>query len=187
MSTERKVQAPEPIPKDVFIDLLNLIRGYGPENSLPEINKIVSKYPNILITRDIYQFKELGNTPLLLAIALNKTELARKLMELDKSGKSLAVPDTSTNSKNSPLLLALKTGNITVAKELIKRLSPEDLRCKDHFGFTPMLWAAMLRLDDIVAMLVLKDVDPHEKMSRCDFRTCHRNAKKRGPKISACM
>lgn len=95
------------------------------------------------------------NTPLHDLIASNQTENALALLQLDEkldiNAKSLG---------NTPLMLALKKGNMALANALLAH--PDiNVTQKDDRGLTPLHWACMLRQDALIEKLLQKSADPH--------------------------
>ena len=96
------------------------------------------------------------NTKLHNAIDQNKTELALSYIK-DKDNVGII---NVKSLENTPLLLALKKGNILVAEAILNH--PDvDVHARDCRGLTALHWACMLRLDKIIEMLVAKGADPH--------------------------
>jgi hypothetical protein len=94
-----------------------------------------------------------GNTALHDAIHENNTPLALELINKD----NLNVQALG----NTPLLLALKKGNIVVAEALLNQ--PDiDINTKDGRGFTALHWACMLRQDKIIERLLELGANPHD-------------------------
>jgi hypothetical protein len=60
---------------------------------------------------------------------------------------------------NTALMLALKCGNIEVAKQLLAH-PYINVDTRDDRGLTPLHWACMLRQDDIIQLLMNKGADP---------------------------
>ncbi len=79
---------------------------------------------------------------------------------------SVSVIDLNSRSwGNTPLLLALKKGNLVVARALLK--NPHiDVTLKDDSGLTALHWAAMLRADDIILTLVNKGANLYDKIDQ---------------------
>lgn len=102
--------------------------------------------------RSIDESKFPGNTKLHDAIHENDTALALTLITND-------VINTFAMG-NSPLIFALKKGNISVARAILK-YSNVDIHAKDNHGLTALHWACMLRRDDVIGCLLDLGADPH--------------------------
>lgn len=63
---------------------------------------------------------------------------------------------------NTPLLLALKKGNVVVAEALLKQPGINSFEVDEH-GLSALHWACMLRQDKIIEMLLEKNADPFLK------------------------
>ncbi|MHB1947332.1 MAG: ankyrin repeat domain-containing protein [Gammaproteobacteria bacterium] len=101
----------------------------------------------------------LGNSLLLEAIANNDTDTALAYIHADLKANDGQTIINESNIGNTPLLLALKTGNIRVANELLNH--PKiDVNAQDEHQFTALHWACMLRQDDIIKKLLQKGADP---------------------------
>ena len=90
----------------------------------------------------------LVNTALHILIDTNQTDRAlRYISYMDEK-------DLNVQSKgNTPLMLALKKGNLTVARALLD--NPKiDVTVEDNSGLTALHWAAILRADDIIVKLL---------------------------------
>lgn len=101
---------------------------------------------------------EIPNTPLLVAILNDKTEIALHLMKLDTEKISLDKADYEYNAQNTPLLLACKRGNTRIALQLIELGA--NVNCQDFRGFTPLHWASILRLNEVIELLLKSGADP---------------------------
>ena len=66
---------------------------------------------------------------------------------------------------NTPLLFALKKGNVVVAEALLRN-SSIDVFAQDSRGLAALHWACMLRQDKIIETLLDKKADPHLKVER---------------------
>ncbi len=96
------------------------------------------------------------NTKLHNAIDQNDTKSALTYIEEKDSVDIINVKSLV----NTPLLLALKKGNIPVVEALLKH--PDiDVHARDCRGLTALHWACMLRQDKIIEMLIAKGADPH--------------------------
>jgi hypothetical protein len=61
-------------------------------------------------------FNDLPNTPLLITILRDQTDISKKLIDLDSKKKSLDITSACYMANNTPLVLALKRGNRELAK-----------------------------------------------------------------------
>lgn len=87
------------------------------------------------------------NTALHQAILENQTELALQL--IDSQPELMNVPAL----ENTPLLLAIKTGNVDIALALLKH--PEiDVNVADNMGMRAIHWAAFLRMNELIKLLL---------------------------------
>jgi hypothetical protein len=101
----------------------------------------------------------LGNSLLLEAVANNDTETALAYIQADLKANDGQTIVNESNLGNTPLLLALKTGNIKIAFELLKH--PKiNVHAQDEHRFTALHWACMLRQDDLIKKLLEKGADP---------------------------
>lgn len=95
-------------------------------------------------SHDIDMYK---NTSLHQAILMNQTERALQLIESEPSLINVAVLE------NTPLLLAIKTGNVDIALALLQH--PHiDVNVADNTGMRAIHWAAFLRMDVLIKLLL---------------------------------
>ncbi len=90
------------------------------------------------------------------AILANETEKALQLIREDIE----AVLINAQSLQNTPLLLALKRGQIAIAAALLQH-AHINVHEKDVRGLTALHWACMLRLNNIIHLLLKRDADPH--------------------------
>lgn len=116
--------------------------------------KLIKNHPYLLHEQFIRVDNDVLNTPLLLSILRNNNQIAKRLIELDSEKKSLDIAANCYMANNTPLILSLKRGNIEMAMFLIERGA--NVNVAGFRGFTPLHWACILRLDDIIELLILK-------------------------------
>lgn len=102
------------------------------------------------------------NTKLHEAIINNAYDQAISLIAKDKKGLLANVRALG----NTPLMLALKKGNANIAKQLLLNYPNIDVMQPDNRGLTPLHWACMLRLDEIISLLLDKGANPHYRTKR---------------------
>lgn len=90
------------------------------------------------------------------AILANETEQALRLIREDVNAALI----NAQSLKNTPLLLALKRGQIAIAAALLQH-AQINVHEKDVRGLTALHWACMLRLNNIIHLLLKRDADPH--------------------------
>lgn len=106
-----------------------------------------------------------GNTLLLEAIANGHAEAARQFIDLvdlcstPASRFILSACDYNEANGNSPLMLAIKTGQRALALLLIEHLSADELNVPDADEVFPIHMAAMLRDEVILQALIAKGAD----------------------------
>ena len=67
-----------------------------------------------------------------------------------------------TSSIGSPdLIIAVKSGNLTNVKKLLN--ANLDVNCKDHMGWTPLLWATFNRNIKMIKLLIDSGADMNYK------------------------
>ncbi len=101
------------------------------------------------------------NTILHDAIINDDLELALHVITQDSSafdGQSII---NNRSLGNTALLLALKTGSMTIAEALL-RYPAIDIHITDERGLTALHWACMLRQDRIITPLLDKGADPRQ-------------------------
>jgi len=103
-----------------------------------------------------------GRTPLIAAIANDKTEVALYLIEQGAS------PTVADKEKNDPLKwAAIRSGwvkshqNVKLVEALLNAGAPVDSRNKD--GFTPLIWAANRSAVKLVELLIARGADVNAK------------------------
>ena len=136
--------------------LVTLVRTGVNTLSLEEI-ELIRTNPYLLhefsgMTRDM------GNTFLLEAIIRDNTSIASQLIQLDSEKHSLDIASKCYMASNTPLVLALKRGNIEIAQALI--LAGADVNKPGFRGFTPLHWACILRLNSIIEQLLAAGANP---------------------------
>lgn len=97
----------------------------------------------------------LTNTELHNAIIENNTN---KAIELIRTKDAAFINQKSLG--NTALMLALKSGNIPIVKELLNRPNVQ-IDARDDRGLTPLHWACMLRQDEVIISLIDKGADPY--------------------------
>ncbi len=103
----------------------------------------------------------LSNTKLHTAIDLNQTTLALQYIKEDAKKELI----NAASLGNTPLLLALRKGNMRIAEELCAH--PDvNIFAKDGRGLTALHWACMLRQNKIIDMLLKRGADPHLETPR---------------------
>lgn len=131
------------------------------KNDLTESDFQLIKQEPFLLRKCFINIRDIANTPLLCAILKDDPIIANQLIELDNTKLSLNVACDKYNAHNTPLILALKRGNCSSAKALIK--AGADLNCQDFRGFTPLHWACILRLNEIIELLLENGANPQSK------------------------
>ncbi|MCH6202169.1 ankyrin repeat domain-containing protein [Aquiflexum sp. LQ15W] len=106
------------------------------------------RFQGILNKKNINHQSNDGSTPLLLSIALEKTEIAQYLIE---KGADINIPD---NGGSTPLHLACYFGNIIIVSELI--MLGANLKVKTKKGNLPLALAVNGGHDEIVKFLYNK-------------------------------
>jgi ankyrin repeat protein len=109
---------------------------------------------------------KLNNSKLHDAILNNDTKEMVKLLADSKESQRI----NQQSLLNTPLVLALKQGNIELALLILNTISPEELMLdlQDARGLTALDWACMLRQDAIIKIILsspLLDISQDEKAS----------------------
>lgn len=132
---------------DQLIDILD-----NPDANLRDmrLNKLITKFDTDRHT--LHQ-----NTYLLQALAWNRHRAARLLLDLDIDKIALNIKDGFPSCRNTPLILAAKTGAQDMVRELVwlgARLDEQDYR-----GFTALHYACLLRDSVMIKTLIEADAD----------------------------
>lgn len=132
----------KPLPREQAIKFRS--RMYG--NTL--LHKAIQRGQNALALAYIDQDMQAGDGQELVNIASGMPDIKR--LQENKVGDTI----------NSPLLLALKKGNVEIAKKLLQH--PRiDVNAKDARGLSALHWACMLRQNDLIKLLLDKGADPN--------------------------
>jgi hypothetical protein len=116
------------------------------------LDKLIRLGANPYTTLDL---KNMGNSPLLAAIAYNKPNLAKALISVyqKQNPEFLDKTDSIPNCLNTPLMLAIKMGMSDVAIQLIDT-GKVNVNHIFRDGWTALHYAAMYRLNDVIQRLV---------------------------------
>lgn len=97
------------------------------------------------------------NNELHIAVLNNDTATVIKILAKSDE-KTLPKLLSKTSKLNTPLLLALKHGNITIAKLLLEKMKKNEnysaLDCKDGHGLTALDWACIMRENEIIKLIL---------------------------------
>ncbi len=144
------------IERKLIRDKINDLIRTGKYTLTPLDEELIKQKPYLLHEQFIREggINDLPNTPLLITILRDQTDLAKKLIGLDLEKKSLNISTACYMANNTPLVLALKRGNREIAKALIT--AGANVNGQGFRGFTPLHWACILRLNDIIDLLLTK-------------------------------
>ncbi|RCK79868.1 MAG: hypothetical protein OZSIB_4022 [Candidatus Ozemobacter sibiricus] len=114
-------------------------------------------------------------TPLLVAIATEHPDAARRLLELG------AQADAVDRDGWSATHMAARRGQLDLVQALLARGAPVDAPTRDH-ALTPLHLAVMRGHADVAALLLEKGADP-ARADRAGFRPLHRAARAQNPAL----
>jgi len=105
---------------------------------------------------DVASFVCDHNHILLNAIIYGNNNLAKKIIREDKKGELINKPDNYKYAKNTPFVLAAKTGNIEIMLELLKHPKFSPKSGYDYKNRNALFWAVAMRYNNIIELLIKK-------------------------------